>query len=147
MYFPTRIVLTMIFVCNPPPLYILRKNLTSQRKEIDSSFTYVYTAKYENQYSVVLLNCHSSPLTVTVFCLLFPPTQGSILIQTYYNGLLVNLTMERQPETVIWPTVMLVYLIVLIVFLIIVVHRDYFTFRIAKRDFEEPRTFDTSISV
>lgn len=67
MYFPTLIELTMIFASNHPLSYFSFRNLTSQRKEVDSPFTYVYTAKYENQYSVILLNCHSTPLTVTVF--------------------------------------------------------------------------------
>ena len=67
MYFPTLIELTMIFASNLPLSYFPFRNLTPQRKEVDSPFTYVYTAKYENQYSVILLNCHSTPLTVTVF--------------------------------------------------------------------------------
>lgn len=67
MYFPTRIGSTMISASNPPLSYLLCQNLTPQRKEIDSPFSYVYTAKYENQYSVVLLNCHSTSLSVTVF--------------------------------------------------------------------------------
>lgn len=46
--------------------------------------------------------------------------QGSIRILSYYNGMLVNLTVERQPETIIWPVIAVVYLVVLVVFLVIV---------------------------
>lgn len=34
--------------------------------------------------------------------------------------MLVNLTVERQPETIIWPVIAVVYLVVLVVFLVIV---------------------------
>ena len=43
--------------------------------------------------------------------------------------------MERQPETVIWPVAALVYLIVLIVFLVIVVHRGYYDIQNSKTRF------------
>lgn len=75
MCFPTRIGSMMISASSPPLSYLLCPNLTPQRKEIDSPFSYVYTANYENQYSVVLLNCHSTSISVTVF-LSFPSNAG-----------------------------------------------------------------------
>lgn len=63
----------------------------------------------ENQYSVLLLNCYPTAVTVA----------GQIQIRNRYNGMLVNLSVEEQLEVLIWPTVFVLYIIVFVVFLII----------------------------
>ena len=92
-----------------------------QYQEISSQYALVYEIPYENLYSVVLLNCYPTSATIGVCIVILRSIQGSIQIQSYYNGMLVNITLEKQPESVIWPIVAVVYMIVLFVFIIIVV--------------------------
>lgn len=91
-----------------------------QYQEISSRYSLVYEIPYENLYSVVLLNCYPTYVTIGVRKLSLCTIQGSIQIQSYYNGMLVNITLEKQPESIIWPVVAIVYMIVLFVFIIIV---------------------------
>ena len=41
-------------------------------------------------------------------------------MKTFYNGMMVNLTIEKQFETIIWPAVSLLYLGLFITFLVMV---------------------------
>ena len=91
-----------------------------QYQEISSQYALVYEIPYENLYSVVLLNCYPTYVTIGVRKLSLCTIQGSIQIQSYYNGMLVNITLEKQPESIIWPIIAIVYMIVLFVFIIIV---------------------------
>lgn len=81
---------------------------SAYRNQIDSMFSYVYTVNYESQYSVIVLNCFSTPAVLS----------GSIQVKTFYNGMMVNLTIEKQFETIIWPAVSLLYLGLFITFLV-----------------------------
>ena len=42
-------------------------------------------------------------------------------MKTFYNGMMVNLTIEKQFETIIWPAVSLLYLGLFITFLVMFV--------------------------
>lgn len=41
-------------------------------------------------------------------------------MKTFYNGMMVNLTIEKQFETIIWPAVSMLYLGLFITFLVMV---------------------------
>lgn len=73
----------------------------------------------ENQYSVLLLNCYPTAVTVSVGVFFSVYDQGHIQIRNRYNGMLVNLSVEEQLEVLIWPTVFVFYLFIFVVFLVI----------------------------
>lgn len=82
---------------------------STYRREITEPVSVVIQIENEDQYSVILLNCFPTSVTVS----------GCIKIRNFYNGMLVNLAVEEQPEVIIWPVVFLIYLFVFIVFVII----------------------------